>query len=152
MSAEPLIALDRTIEAATRLTELMENDLQRRGLNVAQAGVLFHLREQGPMVQRQLSEALAHTPRHVTSLVDALEQAGLVRRQEHPDDRRAWLVRLTDHGLQLVETMDRDRREAARQLFSDLPPSEIASYVAVLNHVLDRLPHTTATAGGHHQP
>lgn len=144
---DPLTALDRTIEVAARLTEVMQGRLECHGLNVAQAGVLFHLRHQGPLVQRQLSEAIGHSPRHVTSLVDALEDAGFVQRSAHPDDRRAWLVRLTDRGGALSQGMEQGRREAARLLFADLPAADVEAYVAMLDHVLERLAHVAAEVG-----
>lgn len=147
MSVDALTALDRTVEVAVRVREVMENDLQRRGLTVAQAAALFHLRHRGPMVQRELSEALGCSPRHVTSLVDALEETGLVRREAHPEDRRAWLVTLTDRGVELAQAMERDRREAARRLFADLAEPRVASYISMLEHVLERLPHVAASVG-----
>lgn len=139
MSAEPLDALDRTFEVTTRLTELMQHDLARRGLNLTEASALFHLRDAGPMVQRQLSETLGHSPRHVTSVVDALEEAGLVHRAPHPDDRRAWLVTPTERGREVADAMRGSRRAAAGLLFADLPHSDVAAYISTLEHVLDRL-------------
>lgn len=144
---DPTTALDRTIEVAARLTEVMQGQLERHGLNVAQASVLFHLRHQGPMVQRQLSEAIDHSPRHVTSLVDALEHAGLVQRSTHPDDRRAWLVRLTDRGAALSEGMEQGRQEAAELLFADPPAADVEAYVAMLDHVLEQLASVAAEVG-----
>lgn len=139
MAAEPLDALDRTFEVTTRLTELMQRDLARRGLNLTEASTLFHLRKEGPMVQRQLSEVLGHTPRHVTSVVDALEEAGLARRAPHPEDRRAWLVTLTERGSEVADGMRRSRRAAARLLFDGLAQGDVAAYAATLEHVLGRL-------------
>lgn len=144
---DSLTALDRTIEVAARLTEVMQGQLERHGLNVAQASVLFHLRHQGPMVQRQLSEAIGHSPRHVTSLVDALEDAGLAQRSTHPDDRRAWLVRLTDRGGALSEGMEQGRREAARLLFADPPAADVETYIAMLDHLLEQLAPVAAKVG-----
>ena len=42
-------------------------------------------------------------PTSVTNAVDRLEDAGLVTRSTHPDDRRAYLVALTPSGRELAE-------------------------------------------------
>lgn len=99
------------------------------------------------MVQRQLSEAICHSPRHVTSLVDALEDAGLVQRSTHPDDRRAWLVRITDRGGALSEGMEQGRRRAAELLFADPPAADVETYIDMLDHVLERLARVAAKVG-----
>src|SRR5947199_5110025 len=54
----------------------------------------------GPQIMSGLSDALGVTARNVTTLVDALEKEGLVRRLAVPTDRRATLVELTAHGLE----------------------------------------------------
>ncbi len=42
-------------------------------------------------------------PTSVTNAVDRLEDAGLVTRSTHPEDRRAMLVALTATGRELAE-------------------------------------------------
>src|SRR5260370_17154108 len=82
-----VMAFDRVFELAARLGDLMERDLSERGLSTARAEVLFVLHQRGPMVQRELSQALRCTPRHVTGLIDVLEAQGWVARSPHPPDR-----------------------------------------------------------------
>ena len=53
----------------------------------------------------KLSEHLHIAPRSATEVVDALESRGLVRRSPDPDDRRATLVELTEHGLGVLEAI-----------------------------------------------
>jgi DNA-binding MarR family transcriptional regulator len=139
MQADVVVALDRAFELAGRLADLMEGALAARGLTVAQAHVLFVLHERGPLVQRELGEALGRTPRHVTTLVDALEATGLVARGPHPTDRRATLVSLTAPGRSAAARMHAERQEAARALFGGAPAAEVASFVSTADRVLSRL-------------
>lgn len=140
-----MTALDRVFELAARVGELMTIALTERGLTTARAEVLHVLHRRAEetagqgMVQRELSQALRCSPRHVTALVDALEAGGWVARRRHPTDRRATLVTLTDHGVIEAARMDRERRDAARALFGDLPETDLASFVAVADHVLAQL-------------
>jgi DNA-binding MarR family transcriptional regulator len=134
-----VVALDRVFELAARLGDMMERALDERGLSTARAEVLVVLHERGPMVQRELSQALLCTPRHVTGLIDILEAQGWVARGPHPTDRRATLVSLTEQGAEAAARMHAERQEAASALFGDIPATDLATFVAVLDQVLDRI-------------
>jgi len=128
-------ALDRLLELTVLLGADMEQGLQRIGLSTARAPLLWEVGRRGPLTQRQLADALAVSPRNVTGLVDALEDAGFVQRRPHPTDRRSVLVALTSHGEQVIAELDVGRQELARQLFARMPSGEFAA----LSHGLDRL-------------
>jgi DNA-binding MarR family transcriptional regulator len=134
-----VVAFDRVFELAARLGDLMERDLSARGLSTARAEVLFVLHQRGPMVQRELSQALRCTPRYVTGLIDALEAQGWVARSPHPTDRRATLVTLTERGTAAAARMHTERQEGAGALFGDVPADDLKTFVAVIDQVLDRL-------------
>jgi DNA-binding MarR family transcriptional regulator len=70
------------------------------GVSPARIRLLGVLHCKGPQIMCGLSEALGVTPRNVTTLVDALETEGLVRRLAVPTDRRATLVELTPKGME----------------------------------------------------
>ncbi|GAA3101191.1 MarR family winged helix-turn-helix transcriptional regulator [Nonomuraea salmonea] len=69
------------------------------GLNPGQARALRALADAGqPMRMVRLADELRIVPRSLTPVVDALEAAGLVRRQVDPANRRSTLVVLTGEG------------------------------------------------------
>jgi DNA-binding MarR family transcriptional regulator len=131
--------LDRLFELAVMLGEAMNRRLAEHGLTPARAEVIWVLHQGGPRTQRQLSEALKCTPRNVTGLVDALEGAGFVARNDHPTDRRATLVTLTKRGTTLVTQWRRDRDLGAAQLIGDTSAAELATVVNVLDRILAAL-------------
>lgn len=147
MAVDPVEALDLTIRLSAQLDEVMRHDLEARGLNLSEAATVFLLHHQGPMVQRELSDALGRTPRHVTSIIDALEEKGHVARGPHPSDRRAWLISLTDDGSRIAVDMEAGRQRSADLLFSGLPAAQLASYVATIEHVLASLGSVVRVAG-----
>ena len=147
MTTTELAALDRTFTLAVRLAELTHANLADRGLTTARAELLLVLNERGPTVQRDLSKALRCTPRYITGLVDSLEAASLAERQPHPTDRRATLVALTKTGKRAAARMAAERRQAASDLFGDLPPAQVKAYVATIDHVLRQLVGETETEG-----
>lgn len=140
MAVDPVVALDKAFELAARVGGLMQGALAERGLTPARAEALLVLHQHPrPLVQRELAQLLRCTPRHVTALVDALEQSGWVRRRPHATDRRATVVALTDAGTDTARWMAQGRAVAARDVLGDLPPADLAAFVAVADHLLARI-------------
>ncbi len=140
--------LERLFELSVVLTESMEHGLAERGLTRARAELLWRLGRQGPLTQRELSQALQCTPRNVTGLVDALKADGFVRRGAHPTDRRATLVALTEQGRTAAGAMDAGYQQLAALLFADFTDAELASFMAALDRVLVRLHEAASASAG----
>lgn len=62
--------------------------------------VLLRLRQSpdSRLKMSQMADAIVHSTGGTTRLVDRLEEAGLVRRENCPSDRRSVYVALTDEG------------------------------------------------------
>jgi DNA-binding MarR family transcriptional regulator len=97
--------LRELFQLAPSLERFRAEGMARRGLTQPRARLLRTLDEGGPQVMSELSRALDVTPRAVTALVDGLEADGLVRRCEHPHDRRATVVELTAPGRRTCDEM-----------------------------------------------
>ncbi len=87
--------LYRTAEASHALANQM---LAEVGLAARQVGILTMVTELEPMTQKALSDALRIDRTTMVALIDDLEGRGLVVRNRHPRDRRAFLVCPTDAG------------------------------------------------------
>jgi DNA-binding MarR family transcriptional regulator len=132
-------ALMRLFQLTVVLGEEMEKGLVERGLTRARAAVIWQLHQQSPVTQRTLSQALRVSPRNVTGLLDALEAGGYVTRGRHPTDRRATLVSLTEQGAAAAARLHADYQMGARVLLGGVSAADLATFVGVLDHVLDRL-------------
>ena len=71
----------------------------------------------------ELSRLLMVTGGNVTAIVDQLEKEGLVERGE-PDDRRAWLIRLTASGRKTFAEMARQHEQWVVELLGGLSRRE----------------------------
>ena len=91
------------------------------GLNPGQVRALRALAEAGrPLRMVRLADELRIVPRSLTPVVDSLEEAGLVRRQVDPANRRSTLVEVTEAGRVRYEQARDARREAGEELFAVL--------------------------------
>jgi DNA-binding MarR family transcriptional regulator len=70
--------------------------------------------EREPMTQKALGDMLRIDRTTMVTLIDDLERKGLVVRQRHPRDRRAFLVRPTEPGrtakIEAVAILDEQQR------------------------------------------
>jgi DNA-binding MarR family transcriptional regulator len=111
----------------------VEAPLQNSNLTYARMRLLGVLNRKGPQIMSALSDELVVSPRNITTLVDALEANGLVRRHPHPTDRRAILVELTPQGVETCATMYTQHAEAVSELFSDLSEADQKELLRLLN-------------------
>ena len=94
------------------------------GLSLARFRVLNALQSAGQIRMNELSAALGVVPRSVTTIVDALENEGMVTRLPDPADRRATLLELTRDGLSQLHRLRTMHDAAAAELFDVLTATE----------------------------
>ncbi|MEU8244972.1 MarR family transcriptional regulator [Nonomuraea sp. NPDC048916] len=95
--------------------------LEPLGLSPGQARALRVLIDADrPLRMVQLADELRIVPRSVTPVVDALEAAGLVRREVDPANRRSTLLVITPAGREIYERAREARRQAGQDLFAVL--------------------------------
>ncbi len=102
------------------------------GLSYSRLRLLQALHCGGPAIMRDLGEQLGATPRNMTALVDALEEAQLVVRRAHPTDRRATLIELSDTGRRAAGQALEPRLDAMAELFASLSASEREQFSALI--------------------
>jgi DNA-binding MarR family transcriptional regulator len=115
------------------------------GLNYTRLRLLEALHCGGPTIMRELGMQLGVSPRNMTAMIDALEDAHLVVRRPHPTDRRATLVELSAAGVEEAEQALAPRLDAVADLFEILTPAEQQQLYSALGRLAD-----TITA--RHQP
>jgi MarR family 2-MHQ and catechol resistance regulon transcriptional repressor len=71
-------------------------------LTSPQFGVLESLAHLGPMKMCEIGSKLLMSGANVTGVVDRLEKKGLVRRVMDAEDRRLFLIHLTEDGNKLI--------------------------------------------------
>jgi DNA-binding MarR family transcriptional regulator len=95
------------------------------------------LSRHGTMRLSLLSDRLQIAPRTATEVVDALQARDLVRRRPDPDDRRATLVEVTDHGAGILAEIRATRGPEAGRVFGRLSPADRAELARILSKLRD---------------
>ncbi|HEF5151778.1 MarR family transcriptional regulator [Burkholderia multivorans] len=84
---------------------LYDRRAKRLGLTRAQSRVLAYLTWKGEMNQARLAEWLEITPISLTRLLDRMASYGWIERIANDDDRRAFVIRLTDKSREIFPQM-----------------------------------------------
>jgi DNA-binding MarR family transcriptional regulator len=103
------------------------------GLNYTRIRLLQALHGGGPAIMRDLGTQLGTSPRNMTAIVDALEDAHLVVRRRHPTDRRATVIELSPEGAREAEQELGARIGAMSEIFADLSPAERTQFSSILS-------------------
>jgi DNA-binding MarR family transcriptional regulator len=64
--------------------------------------------------------------------VNVLEDRGYLRRQPAPDDARAFLVTVTDAGLDVLERIREEGTRMLAEILRTLPPDQLTALEAAL--------------------
>jgi len=104
-AADGMAAVTSLMRAHQIVLARVEATLKPLGVTFARYEVLMLLwfSKRGSLPMKVIGSRLQVHPTSVTNAVDRLEQAGLVTRSTHPEDRRAYLVELTPSGRELAE-------------------------------------------------
>lgn len=121
----------------------IEATLEQHGLSVADFDVLATLRRLGePYVATPtlLTRSVMLSPSGMTARLDRLERIGYLERTGNPDDRRSFLVELTEAGRERVDAAVADHLATEARLLSALNDRQRKAFdeaLRVLNQQFD---------------
>jgi len=103
-----ILALDAWIKLSRAKSSIMSRltpSMTQLGITVTQFTVLEALLHLGPLSQAKISKKLLLTSGNIVKVIDNLVRDGLVTRNKHPQDRRVYLVTLTEKGANIIENI-----------------------------------------------
>ena len=119
-------------KAYQRAFAIFKNELEFYELTPPQFGILRFLWQEDGMTQVELSEKCQVDRTTLGGLIDRLERNCLVERHPHPNDRRAYLIRLTTKGKTLEAPLLECSKRATAKLTSGLHDDEIGELTRML--------------------
>jgi len=122
-----------------RTNQKLSNYLTRKfkpyDITPEQWGLLNQLWEKDEITQKELSEKSIKDQTTITRILDKLEWKGLVRRQTSLEDRRSYLIFLTDMGRNLESKLVPIAYEALNEALQGLSEEEIKQLKVLLNKI-----------------
>ncbi|MBF6043991.1 MarR family transcriptional regulator [Streptomyces sp. NRRL B-1677] len=129
--AEQLLRLTR------RLHRAQKRYLDPVGITPAQSRLLRTVAHcDHPPRMADLAQRLEVVPRAVTTLVDALETGGSVRRVPDPSNRRVIRIELTDEGRRILRELREARRAAVEDVLAPLSTAQRDQLGSLLDELM----------------
>ncbi len=105
------------------------------GLTPGQPKVLEYLLRYGESDQKTIASCCEIEPATAGSILNRMEEAGLVRRERHEGNRRSLYVTLTREGKEMAEKMEVIFADAEKQVLSSLTEEQREMLKALLERV-----------------
>ena len=122
----------RLVRVYQKIMQTTAVDLRREGLTAGQFDVLAHVGAAEGSTQQQVADALLVTKSNVCQLLDRMERAGLVERQQQG---RTNLLHLTGEGRRLYDRVVPAHERRLAEHLSGLTPEEQATVLGLLRKV-----------------
>ncbi|WP_221799784.1 MarR family winged helix-turn-helix transcriptional regulator [Oceanobacter mangrovi] len=118
-----LVRLIRAVDK--QVTDRANLQLRRFGLSMSEYNTLTMMDPAGHGVS--VSELVARTgekPSNITRLTDQLLKKGLIKRYINEDDRRVWMVSLSDAGIDLLDQIIPYISDQLHKVFMHVPADQ----------------------------
>ena len=120
------------ILTSRRLIEVLEQALNNHDLSIADYEVLAQLSDAPGRRMRmsELADAALLSRSRLSHRMKVMEQAGLIRKEECPDDRRGAFAVMTEKGWGAIVAAAPDHVASVRRVFTDVLTSADQQVIA----------------------
>lgn len=108
-------------------------------LNGAQGRILYVLWQQDGISMGELSQKSGLAKTTLTSMLDRMEQSGLLLRIPDKFDRRKALITLTDYARSLNQKYERVSDDMSKVYYKGFSDQDIDIFEKFLNRILENL-------------
>jgi DNA-binding MarR family transcriptional regulator len=126
-------------DVARLMKRRFEEEARAHGVTLPQWRALSHIAMSGGISQVALALAIDADQMTVSGMLDRLEKRGLLTRIADPTDSRAKLARLTEEGLEMVETTRAVGGAMYEATLIGVAPEDVAIATDVLRQMRENL-------------
>ncbi|GAB2186817.1 MarR family winged helix-turn-helix transcriptional regulator [Roseibium sp. LAB1] len=129
------------VDLARLLRRNFEAELSKvdTGLTAGEARTLFYVWRHPGQRQAVLADAMYVEPMTLVGYLDTLEKAGLIKRCQDPNDRRAKMIELTPLADPLLERIGTALQAVRSKALEDIPADQRQILEALLQTMKDSL-------------
>ncbi|MBN1475362.1 MarR family transcriptional regulator [Candidatus Sumerlaeota bacterium] len=136
-------ALLSVYHTASRIKRRADDFLSAHGLTDVQFNLMllifYQAGNNGGLTQVELSRMMLVNRANITSLIDRMERAQLVKRTAMPGDRRCNVIQLTPRGRRLIAAAEGDYAREVTRIMGALKKPELRALIQGLERIRERL-------------
>jgi DNA-binding MarR family transcriptional regulator len=133
--AEPVTPADRIVLEIRKLIAsaifFNTHAAEQAGLGLTDMQMINMLQLYGPSTPSNLAKWTGLSSGGVTVALDRLEQAGYIRREANPDDRRSLLITLVPVRMRKLAGLYEDVEKETRRVLAMLPEGDLRGAIRV---------------------
>jgi DNA-binding MarR family transcriptional regulator len=122
-------------KASRQISVYLEGHTRELGVSPMEGHVLSYLRSYSPTPIGDLVRVFGIKQSTFTSVLDRLEEAGFLRREINPGDRRSFLIHITDGGRELAERLNGILEILEEEIRQHVGPRDLKGFHAVMKAV-----------------
>ncbi|MCX6076869.1 MAG: MarR family transcriptional regulator [Campylobacterales bacterium] len=117
----------------------LEKELKPYSISYAQRVILIRLCEKDRLTQKELAQDTYFEQSNLTLMLDKLELKGLVKREPKENDRRAYLVMITEKGRELEDELIKLGENIIEKAFKGISSEEKEGMTHLLQTIYENL-------------
>lgn len=121
------------------LQKKLLSSLKKTGLTAGQPKVLDYLREHNGANQKEIAKGCHIEAGSLTSVLNRMENSGLVERRMLNDNRRTYYIYLTDEGQRLCDLVATEFLDLEEEAFRDISDSDQAMFMKTFETIYQNL-------------
>ena len=115
------------------------NALKKASLTAGQPKVLDYLKDHDGAGQKEIADACHIEPATLTSVLNRMEEKGMIERRMRNGNRRSIYVFLTEKGKELSDVVEREFGRAEEQALAGFSPEEREECRRMLRRICENL-------------
>ncbi|MEL7568862.1 MAG: MarR family winged helix-turn-helix transcriptional regulator [Dehalobacterium sp.] len=114
------------------MNQITRKFLEEQKLSLPRFWVLMNVNACRGITMGELQNKMFLAPSSITSLVDSLVDSKLLRRGNHPEDRRVIKLFITEEGKKILEEVCAFRYQNLEEALKKIPPDEYPVLIKAL--------------------
>lgn len=113
--------------------------LKDTGLTIGQPKILDYLKEHDGSNQKEIAKACFMEAGSLTTILNKMEEKGLIERRILNGNRRSFHIFLTALGKEKLQLVERAFSEIEKKALADIPEKDFEQFMAVYNRIYANL-------------
>jgi len=109
------------------------------GFSLSQMHAIEILGNYGPLKMKALAEKIGITTGTLTIAIDKLEKLGVVIRRDNPEDRRSYVIELTDAGREIQQEHSRYHLNMTQECTVSFSETDKEQFFILIKNFLQNL-------------
>ena len=109
------------------------------GLTLGQPKILDYLKDHNGANQKEIAAACHIEPGSLTSVLNRMEEKGLIERRILDGNRRTFYIFMTEEGARLKDVVEANFLTIEEKVFKDIPKEEQDAFMQTFSKIYENL-------------